>query len=112
MNHRQAKLSRGSASDVTRVRATRPVGSSCSGPVASRAHRDAVHPAVEPGADDLARPTRILLTELLAAGLLTVELIDLPDAEEDKLADRLLVTEIRQRWRSAASPLVRAARAA
>jgi hypothetical protein len=71
-----------------------------------------VHPAIEAVAEDLARPSRILLTELLAAGLLTVELIDLADAEEDELRDRRFVTRVRLRWRSAASPLARAARAA
>jgi predicted nucleotidyltransferase len=81
-------------------------------PEAGRAQRDPVHPAIEPVAADLARPTRILLTELLTAGLLTVELIDLADADEDELADRRFVTQIRLRWRSAASPLARAACAA
>jgi predicted nucleotidyltransferase len=81
-------------------------------PEAGRAERDAVHPAIEPVAEDLARPTRILLTELLIAGLLTVELIDLADADEDELADRRFRTRVRLGWRSASSPLARAARAA
>jgi hypothetical protein len=81
-------------------------------PEAGRAQRDPVHPAIEAFAEDLARPSRILLTELLAAGLLTVELIDLADAEEDELRDRRFVTRVRLRWRSAGSPLARAARAA
>jgi hypothetical protein len=81
-------------------------------PAAGRAERDAVHRAIEPVAEDLARPTGILLTELLAAGLLTVDIIGLADADEDELADRHFVTQIRLRWRSAASPLARAARAA
>jgi hypothetical protein len=81
-------------------------------PEAGRAERDAVHPAIEPVAEDLARPTRILLTELLTAGLLTVELVDLADADEDELADRRFLTRVRLRWRSASSPLARAARAA
>ena len=45
---------------------------------AGRAERDPVHPAVEPVAGDLARPSRILLTELLKAGLLEIEIVDLP----------------------------------
>jgi hypothetical protein len=44
-------------------------------PEAGRAERDPVHPAIEPVAEDLARPTRILLTELLTADLLGVELV-------------------------------------
>lgn len=81
-------------------------------PEAGRARRDPVYPAIEAVAEDLARPTRILLTELLAAGLLAVEVIDLDDAEEDELRDRRFVARVRLRWRSAASPLARAARAA
>jgi hypothetical protein len=81
-------------------------------PEAGRADRDPVHPAIEPIADDLARPTRILLSELLAEGLLDLEIIDLADAEEDELSDESFVFETRLRWRSAASPLARAARAA
>jgi len=68
-------------------------------PTAGRAERDPVHPAIEPVADELARPTRILLTELFAAGLLSVELIDLDDAEEADLGDRRFVTGVRLRWR-------------
>ena len=79
---------------------------------AGRADRDPVHPAIEPIADDLARPIRILLSELLAGGLLDLEIIDLADAEEDELSDESFVFETRLRWRSAASPLARAARAA
>jgi len=81
-------------------------------PEAGRAERDAVHPAIELVAEDLARPTRILLTELLDAGLLHVELIDLADAEEDEVADRSFVIQVRLRWRSGTSALARAARAA
>jgi hypothetical protein len=81
-------------------------------PEAGRAERDPVHSAIEPVAEDLARPTRILLTELLTAGLLTVELIDLADADEDEFADQRFLTRVRWRWRSASSPLARAARAA
>lgn len=81
-------------------------------PEAGRAKRDRVHPTIEPVAEDLARPTRILLTELLSAGLLSVEVIELADADEDELADRRFVTRVRWRWRSASSPLARAARAA
>jgi predicted nucleotidyltransferase len=81
-------------------------------PGAGRAERDAVHPAIEPVADDLARPTRILLTELLTADLLAVELVDLADADEDELADRRFLTIVRLRWHSPSSPLARAARAA
>ena len=81
-------------------------------PEAGRAERDPVHPAIEPVADELARPTRILLTELLTAGLLRAELVDLADVEENELVDRRFVTGLRLRWRSRASPLARAARAA
>lgn len=81
-------------------------------PEAGRAERDPVHPAIEAVAEDLARPTRIMLTELITTGLLEVELIDLADAEEHELADERFVTHTRLRWRSAASPLARAARAA
>jgi hypothetical protein len=81
-------------------------------PEAGRAERDPVHPAIEPVAELLARPTRILLTELVMAGLLSVELIDLGDANEHELADRDFVIRIRLRWRNPASPLARAARAA
>jgi len=81
-------------------------------PTAGRAERDPVHPAIEAVADDLARPSRILLTELLAAGLLTVDVIDLVDAEEDQLGDRRFLSRVRRRWHSPASPLARAARAA
>jgi predicted nucleotidyltransferase len=81
-------------------------------PEAGRAQRDPVHPAIEPVAEDFARPSRILLTELLGTGLLRVELIDLPDAEDGELVDRRVVRGIHLRWRSAESPLARAARAA
>ena len=81
-------------------------------PEAGRAERDPVHPAIEPMAEDLARPTRILLTELLTADLLGVELVDLADADEDALADRRFLTSIRLRWQSPSSALARAARAA
>jgi predicted nucleotidyltransferase len=81
-------------------------------PDAGRAQRDPVHPAIESVAEDLTRPTRILLTELITAGLLTVEFIELADAQADDLADRRFRAEIRLRWSSATSPLARAARAA
>ena len=81
-------------------------------PEAGRARRDPVHPAIEAVAEDLARPSKILLTELLAAGLLTIELIDVADAKEDELHDRRFVTRSRLRWRSTANPLAHAARAA
>ena len=64
-------------------------------PAAGRAQRDPVHPAIDPVAEDLARPTRILLTKLLDAGLLRVELIDLADAEEDEVADGSFVIQVR-----------------
>lgn len=80
-------------------------------PEAGRAERDPVHPTIEAVAEDLARPTRILLTELITAGLLEAELIDVADAEEHELANERFVMETRMRWRSAASPLARAARA-
>jgi hypothetical protein len=81
-------------------------------PAAGRAQRDPVHPAIEAVAEDLARPTRILLTELLDAGLLHVELIDLADVEEDEVADQSFVIQVRLRWRSGTSAVARAARAA
>jgi hypothetical protein len=78
---------------------------------AGRARRDPVHPAIEAVAENLTRPNRILLTELLAAGLLTVEVIDLTDTEAAKLGDGRFVTRVRLRWRRGSSPLARAARA-
>jgi hypothetical protein len=81
-------------------------------PRAGRAQRDPVHPAIEPIADDLARPTRILLTELLEARLLGVELLDLADTDEDELTDRDFVMQVRLRWHSPTSARARAARAA
>jgi hypothetical protein len=81
-------------------------------PAAGRAERDPVHPAIEPVADDLARPSRIMLCELIAAGMLTIEVIDLPDADEDDIADRVYCRHLRMRWRNPSSPLARAARAA
>jgi predicted nucleotidyltransferase len=81
-------------------------------PGAGRARRDPVHPAIEPVADDLKRPSRILLTELLTAGLLTVDLVVLADADGDEPADGRFEERIRLRWPSARSPLARAARAA
>jgi hypothetical protein len=78
----------------------------------ARCERDPVHPAIEPVADDLTRPTRILPTELLGAGLLDIAIVDLIDAENDELLDRRFVMQIRLRWRGDRSPLARAARAA
>jgi hypothetical protein len=78
-------------------------------PKAGRAERDAVHPTIEALAEDLARPTRILLTELITAGLLDAEVIDVADADEHELANERFLMETRMRWRSAASPLARAA---
>jgi hypothetical protein len=68
-------------------------------------------PRIEAVGENLTRPSRILLTELVA-GLPTVEHIDLADAEEAKLGDRRFVTRVRLRWRSASNPLARAAPAA
>jgi len=81
-------------------------------PAAARAERDPVHPAIEPVAEDLARPWRIMLSELITAGLLAIEVIDLPDAAEEDIADRAYCREVRMRWRNSSSPLARAARAA
>jgi hypothetical protein len=81
-------------------------------PAAGRAERDPVNPAIEPVADDLARPSRIMLSELIEAGMLTIEVIDLPDAAEDEIADRVYCRDMRMRWRNPSSPLVRAAHAA
>jgi hypothetical protein len=81
-------------------------------PAAGRAERDPVHPALEPVAEDLARRSPIMLSELIGAGLLQIELVDLPDAAEQEIADGAHCREVRMRWRNSASPLARAARAA
>jgi hypothetical protein len=81
-------------------------------PAAGRAERDPVHPAIDVVADDLARPSRIMLSELIEAGMLTIEVIDLPDAAEVDIADRVYSRHIRMRWENPSSPLARAARAA
>lgn len=80
-------------------------------PAAGRAERDAVHPPIEPVAEDLARPSRIMLSELITAGLLAIEVIGLPDAAEEDIADRAYCREVRMRWRNSSSPLASAARA-
>lgn len=81
-------------------------------PRAGRARRDPVHPALALVAEELARPNRILLSELLDAGLLGVEIVNLADVEDADLGDRQFLTRVRLRWRSTGSPLARAARAA
>jgi hypothetical protein len=79
---------------------------------AGRAERDSVHPAIESVIEDLARPSLIMLSELIGAGLLAIEVIDLPDAAEEDIADRTYCREVRMRWRTSSSPLARAAHAA
>ena len=78
---------------------------------AGRATRDPVHPALEPVIDDLARPSRILLTELASRGYVSLELIDLPDAELDAINNDNFRSAVADSW-SDESPLARAARAA
>lgn len=58
---------------------------------AGSAGGDAVHPAIESMAEDLARATRILLIELLSAGLLTIELVELADTEKAGTGERRFV---------------------
>lgn len=81
-------------------------------PAAGRAARDPVHPSIEPVAEDLARPSRIMLSELIGAGLLVIKVIDLPDAAEEDIANGDYCHGVRIRWRNPSSPLARAARAA
>jgi hypothetical protein len=81
-------------------------------PGAGPAERDPVHPAIEPVSEDLARPSRIMLSELVGAGLLAIEIIDLPDAAEEDIADRVYRRDVRMRWRNSSSPLARVAHAA
>jgi hypothetical protein len=81
-------------------------------PAAGRAERDPVHPAIEPVAENLARPSRIMLSDLIGAGLLAIEVVDLPDAAEEDIADQVYCREVRMHWRNSSSPLARAARAA
>jgi predicted nucleotidyltransferase len=80
-------------------------------PAAGRAARDPMHPAIEPLAEDLARPSRILLTELAERGLIEIELVVLPDAELEAITNSNYRKALRLRW-AATSPLARAARAA
>ncbi|MDP9347517.1 MAG: hypothetical protein M3P44_17750 [Actinomycetota bacterium] len=44
--------------------------------------------------------------------MLTIEVIDLPDAAEDNIADRVYCRDMPMRWRNPSSPLARAAHAA
>ncbi len=94
------------ADSLARVEAINP------DPAAGRAERDPVHPALEPVADDLVRPSHILLAELAAAELLAIEVVDLSDAVDADIADVAYRDRVGQRWSNPASPLARAARAA
>jgi hypothetical protein len=78
-------------------------------PAAGRAARDPVHSTIEGVAEDMARPSRIMLSELIAAGLLAVEVLDLPDAAETDISDPTYRRNVRMRWNTASSPLERAA---
>lgn len=69
-----------------------------------------MHPALEPVAEDLARPSRIMLAELIGAGLLAVEVIDLPDAAEEDIADRAYCRDVRMRWRNSSDLAARSRR--
>ena len=73
-----------------------------------RAPRDPVHPTLEPVVEELARPTRILLTEMLSRGYIDVEVVQLPDAELDAINDSDYHLTVHVRW-SQSSPLARAA---
>ncbi|HEY1776855.1 MAG TPA: hypothetical protein VGG41_11905 [Solirubrobacteraceae bacterium] len=77
-------------------------------PSEGRAPRDPVHPTIEPVAEDLARPSRILLTELVAHGYLETHVVDLPDADLRELDDNEFCLTVHTRW-SPTSPLARAA---
>jgi hypothetical protein len=77
---------------------------------AGRAPRDPMHPALQPFADDLTRPSRIMLTELAAHGLIGLEAIALPDAELHDITCPDYERAARYRW-ARGSPLARAARA-
>jgi hypothetical protein len=70
---------------------------------AGRAEREPVHRAIEPIADDLARPSRIMPSEPSDAGLLRIAVIDVPDATEDEIADRADCRDIRIRRRHPAA---------
>jgi hypothetical protein len=78
-------------------------------PAAGRAERDPIHPTIEPVAEDLVRPSRIMLSELIAAGLLAIEVLDLADAAEKDIADPTYRRHVRMRWNATSSPLARAA---
>lgn len=77
---------------------------------AGRAEREAVHPALEPVANALTRPSLIRIGELAAHGLIDVVLIDLPDFAVDEIADTDYREFVQTTW-SESSPLARAARA-
>jgi hypothetical protein len=62
------------------------VGAIAPDPEAGSAEGDAVRPAIESMAADLARAATILLTELLSASLLTIELVELAARRTWKLA--------------------------
>jgi hypothetical protein len=80
-------------------------------PEAGRAQRDAMHPSLETVAGELRRPSRIMLTELAANGYIALELLDLPDADLEAIADPHYRHHVARRW-TPTSPLARAARAA
>jgi hypothetical protein len=98
---------RGDTLDIAlaRVRAIEP------DPDAGRADRDPVHPTLVRFVDDLARPSRILLTELARRDIITLTTVDLPDSDLDAIANPDYRDAVRFRW-SDRSPLRRAALAA
>jgi hypothetical protein len=75
---------------------------------AGRAARDPVHPALEAVIEDLARPSRILLTELATRGYISVELVPLADATLRDIKNGNYRRAISGRW-GPGSPLTRAA---
>jgi hypothetical protein len=70
-----------------------------------------MHPSLEPVADELHRPSRIMLTELAAHGYIALELLELADADLDAVANPDYRRHVARRWKPT-SPLARAARAA
>lgn len=80
-------------------------------PEAGRARRDPMHPSLEPVADELRRPSRIMLTELATHGYIGLELLELADADLDAIANPDYRRHVARRWKPT-SLLARAARAA
>jgi hypothetical protein len=80
-------------------------------PLAGRAERDPRHPSLEAVADALDRPSRIMLTELAGHGYIGIDLLELPDADLDVIANASFRQIVKDRWKPN-SPLARGVRAA